>query len=159
MLPKLTKLMEKENWNVSGMNVMITILTKTTTQTTVSNAAIAIQLISLEIGLSTDSVLPRLVFFLMVRLLFTRRYCFDFSALNQMWSATLVERKDGLTNFKERRMVKKDQNPRVKMTGEKDGVNPILHRHHMLKNGGWQLKRGRIQHQRHLLEKEKDLNG
>ena len=29
----------------------------------------------------------------------------------------------------------------------------------MLRNGGEQLKRGRIQHQRHLLEKERDRNG
>ena len=55
--------MEKENWNVSEMNVIITIHTKTTILTTVSNVAIAIPLTSLEIGLSTDSVLPRLVFY------------------------------------------------------------------------------------------------
>ena len=55
--------MEKENWNVSEMNVIITIRTKTTILTTVLNAAIVILLISLEIGLSTVSVLPRLVFY------------------------------------------------------------------------------------------------
>ena len=58
--------MEKENWNVSGMNVIITILTKTTTLTMVSNVANAIQLISLEIGLSTDSVLQKLVFYSLI---------------------------------------------------------------------------------------------
>jgi hypothetical protein len=48
-----TKLMKKKNWNVSEMNVMITIHTKTMIQTTVSNVAIVIQLISLGIGLLT----------------------------------------------------------------------------------------------------------
>ena len=76
-----------------------------------------------------------------------------------MWNVTLVERKDGLTNFKERKTVKKGQKSKVKIAREKDGVNHIPRRHHMLRNGGWQLKRGRIQHQRHPLEKEKDLNG
>ena len=59
MLLNLSKQMEKENWNVSGMNAIITIHIKTMILTTVSNVATAIQLISHEIGLSMDSVLQR----------------------------------------------------------------------------------------------------
>ena len=39
-----------------------------------------------------------------------------FSVLDPIWNVTHVERKDGLTNFKERKIVKKVQKPKVKMT-------------------------------------------
>ena len=53
--------MEKENWNVSEMNVITMIHTKTTILTMVSNVATVIQLILHEIGLSMASVLLRFV--------------------------------------------------------------------------------------------------
>ena len=52
-----------------------------------------------------------------------------------MSNATLAELKDGLRNYNERKI--KRQKPMVKRTMKKDGVNqPLLHQHHMLKNGG-----------------------
>ena len=59
-----------------------------------------------------------------------------FSVLNPMSNVTHVEHKDGPTNFKERKTVKKVQKTKVKMTMEKDGANLTLHLHHTLRNGG-----------------------
>ena len=59
-----------------------------------------------------------------------------FSVLNPMSNVTHVERKDGPTNFKERKTVKKVRKTKVKMTMEKGGVNLIPHLHHTLRNGG-----------------------
>ena len=71
--------MKRVNWNVSEMNVIIMIHTKTTILITVSNVANVIQLILREIGLLTDSVLPRFVFSLSKLVIY-----FDSSAQNQM---------------------------------------------------------------------------
>lgn len=59
---KLKKTMEKESCNVLEMNVITTIHTKTMTLTMVLNVATVIRLILHGTGLSTASVLPRLVF-------------------------------------------------------------------------------------------------
>ena len=59
--------MKRVNWNVSEMNVIIMIHTKTTILITVSNVVNVIQLILREIGLLTDSVLQRFVLYSLVK--------------------------------------------------------------------------------------------
>ena len=59
--------MEKENFNVWKMIVLITIRTWTTIQTMDTNVVIVIQLILQEIGSLMDTVLPRTVSFSLVQ--------------------------------------------------------------------------------------------
>ena len=77
------------------------------------------------------------------------------SAPNQMSSATLAALKDGRINLQERKI--RDQ--KVKMLSDGVYSQPIPHQHLMLKNGGWQLKHGKIQHQLHLSEIHMAQNG